>query len=82
MAHVPNGMKCSITALVHWCSPRGRCRELSSRTISCMRSELLTYAERGSPMTATLTHVVKQVPQDWTSQLAPDAILTACRGLA
>jgi hypothetical protein len=33
-------------------------------------------------MTATLTHVVKQFQQDWTSQLEPEAILTACRGAA
>ena len=33
-------------------------------------------------MTATLTQVVKQFQQDWTSQLEPDAILTACRGVA
>jgi hypothetical protein len=30
-------------------------------------------------MTATLTQVVKQFQQDWTSQLEPEAILTACR---
>ena len=33
-------------------------------------------------MTATITQVVKQVQQDWTSQLEPDAILAACRGAA
>jgi Transposase DDE domain len=33
-------------------------------------------------MTATLTHVVKQFQQDWTSQLEPEAILTTCRGAA
>jgi hypothetical protein len=33
-------------------------------------------------MTATLAHVVKQFQQDWSSQLEPDAILTACRGVA
>ena len=33
-------------------------------------------------MTATLTQVVKQFQQDWTSQLEPEAILTACRGAA
>src|SRR2546421_4155778 len=33
-------------------------------------------------MTATLTHVVKQFQQDWTGQLEPEAILTACRGAA
>jgi hypothetical protein len=33
-------------------------------------------------MTATLTQVVKQFQQDWTSQLKPEAILTACRGIA
>jgi hypothetical protein len=33
-------------------------------------------------MTATLTQVVKQFQQDWTGQLAPEAILTACRGVA
>jgi hypothetical protein len=33
-------------------------------------------------MTATLTQVVKQFQQDWTGQLAPDAIVTACRGAA
>jgi hypothetical protein len=33
-------------------------------------------------MTATITQVVKQFQQDWTSQLEPDAILTACRGAA
>src|SRR5919198_5248183 len=33
-------------------------------------------------MTATLTHVVKQFQQDWTGQLEPEAILTACRGVA
>jgi hypothetical protein len=33
-------------------------------------------------MTATLTQVVKQFQQDWTSQLEPEAILTACRGVA
>ena len=31
-------------------------------------------------MTATITQVVKQFQQDWTNQLEPDAILTACRG--
>src|SRR5438477_11146683 len=51
-------------------------------TISCMRGESLTHTERGAPMTATLTQVVKQFQQDWTSQLEPDAILTACRGVA
>ncbi len=34
------------------------------------------------PMTATLTQVVKQFQQDWTGQLEPNAILTACRGVA
>jgi Transposase DDE domain len=33
-------------------------------------------------MTATLTQVVKQFQQDWTSQLEPDAIVTACRSVA
>src|SRR4029434_5978580 len=33
-------------------------------------------------MTATLTHVVKQFQQDWTGQLEPEALLTACRGAA
>jgi hypothetical protein len=33
-------------------------------------------------MTATLTQVVKQFQQDWTSQLEPAAILTACRDVA
>jgi hypothetical protein len=33
-------------------------------------------------MTATLTQVVKQFQQDWTGQLEPDAILTACRDVA
>ena len=33
-------------------------------------------------MTATLTQVVKQFQQDWTSRLEPDAILTACRSVA
>jgi hypothetical protein len=33
-------------------------------------------------MTATLTQVIKQFPQDWTSQLEPEAILTACRSIA
>jgi hypothetical protein len=33
-------------------------------------------------MTATLTQVVKQFQQDWTSQLEPEAIVTACRGAA
>src|SRR5215467_8442683 len=33
-------------------------------------------------MTATLTQVVKQFQQDWASQLEPEAILTACRGIA
>jgi hypothetical protein len=33
-------------------------------------------------MTATLTQVVKQFQQDWTSQLEPDAILMACRSVA
>jgi Transposase DDE domain len=33
-------------------------------------------------MTATLTQVVKQFQQDWTGQLDPDAIVTACRGAA
>jgi DDE family transposase len=33
-------------------------------------------------MTATLTQVVKQFQQDWTSQLEPEAILTACRDVA
>src|SRR5207245_5126375 len=33
-------------------------------------------------MTATVTQVVKQFQQDWTGQLEPDAILTACRGVA
>src|SRR5215813_5108859 len=33
-------------------------------------------------MTATLPQVVKQFQQDWTSQLEPEAILTACRGIA
>jgi len=30
-------------------------------------------------MPATLTQVVKQFRQDWTAQLEPDAILTACQ---
>jgi hypothetical protein len=33
-------------------------------------------------MTATITQVVKQFQQDWTNQLAPEAILAACRGVA
>jgi Transposase DDE domain len=33
-------------------------------------------------MTATLTQVVKQFQQDWTSQLEPEAILAACRDVA
>src|SRR5215212_10992133 len=33
-------------------------------------------------MTATLTQVVKQCQQDWTRQLEPEAILTACRDVA
>jgi hypothetical protein len=33
-------------------------------------------------MTATLSQVVKQFQQDWTSQLEPEAIVTACRGVA
>src|SRR5215471_9169697 len=33
-------------------------------------------------MTATLTQVVKQFQQDWTSQLEPEAIVMACRGVA
>jgi hypothetical protein len=33
-------------------------------------------------MTATLPQVVKQFQQDWTRQLEPDAIVTACRGAA
>src|SRR5919205_814234 len=33
-------------------------------------------------MTATLTQVIKQFQQDWTSQLEPNAILTACRDAA
>jgi hypothetical protein len=33
-------------------------------------------------MTATITQVVKQFQQDWTNQLAPEAILVACRGVA
>jgi hypothetical protein len=33
-------------------------------------------------MPATLTQVVKQFQQDWTGQLEPEAILTACRGIA
>ena len=30
-------------------------------------------------MTFTMTEVVKQFKQDWTTQLAPDAILATCR---
>ena len=33
-------------------------------------------------MRATITHVVKQFQQQWTNQLAPEAILTAWRGVA
>ena len=33
-------------------------------------------------MPAPLTQVVKQFQQDWTGQLEPEAILTACRGIA
>jgi hypothetical protein len=33
-------------------------------------------------MTATITQVVKQFQQEWPSQLEPDAILAACRGVA
>src|SRR5262245_32891260 len=44
-----------------------------------MRGELCTCAERRTPMPATHTQVVKQLQQDWTSQLEPDAILAACR---
>jgi Transposase DDE domain len=33
-------------------------------------------------MTATITQVVKQFQQDWTSQLESDAILMACRRIA
>jgi hypothetical protein len=33
-------------------------------------------------MTATITQVVKQFQQDWTNQLAPEAIRTACRDAA
>jgi len=43
---------------------------------------LLTCAERRSSMTVTITQVVKQFQQDWTNQLAPEAIRTACRGVA
>src|SRR5262249_24350835 len=47
-----------------------------------MRGELLTYAARSSAMTATLTQVVKQFQQEWTSQLEPEASWTACRDVA
>ena len=33
-------------------------------------------------MTAALTQVVKQFPQDWTGQLESDVLLTACHGVA
>jgi hypothetical protein len=33
-------------------------------------------------MTATITQVIKQFQQDWTDQLAPEAIRLACRGVA
>src|SRR6267143_1174845 len=33
-------------------------------------------------MTATITQVVKQFRQNWTGQLEPEAIVTACRGVA
>jgi len=33
-------------------------------------------------MPATITQVVKQFQQHWPSQLAPEAILTACRSVA
>jgi hypothetical protein len=33
-------------------------------------------------MTATRTQVVKPLQQDWTGPLAPEALLTACRGVA
>jgi hypothetical protein len=33
-------------------------------------------------MTVTITQVVKQFQQDWISQLEPEAILAACRGVA
>ena len=33
-------------------------------------------------MTATLTQVVKQFQQEWTSQLEPEAIWTACHDVA
>ena len=33
-------------------------------------------------MTVTLTQVVKQFQQDWPTQLAPEAIRTACRDAA
>lgn len=33
-------------------------------------------------MAATLTQVVKPFQQDWTSQLEPEAIVTAWRGVA
>ena len=32
-------------------------------------------------MTATITQGIKQFQQEWTSQLEPDAILAACRGV-
>jgi hypothetical protein len=32
-------------------------------------------------MPATVSHVVKQFQQDWTRQLAPDTIRSACRDL-
>ena len=32
-------------------------------------------------MTATITQVIKQFQQEWTSQFEPDAILAACRGV-
>jgi hypothetical protein len=33
-------------------------------------------------MTAPITQVVKQFQQDWTTQMAPEAILAACRDVA
>ena len=33
-------------------------------------------------MPVTITHVIKQFQQHWTDQLVPEAILTACRGIA
>lgn len=52
-----------------------------SVTISCMTRSATHPTYRRSPRPATLTQVVKQFQQEWTTQLEPEAIFSVCHDI-